>query len=76
MWLCRSHVPAALTALTSITVKWKGTLLHQTTFDNMKRIMARETILAKPDFTQMQVQLNLEPASLKMAGPLHFTPGI
>lgn len=50
LWIRRSHVLAPLTALTSTSVKWKWTDEHQRAFDNMKRIMARETILAYPNF--------------------------
>ena len=50
MWGKRSEILAPLTALTSIKVKWKWTDLEQNAFDTMKRIMARETILAYPNF--------------------------
>jgi len=53
MWLRRSHVLAPLTALTSVKTKWKWTDEHQKAFDTMKRIMARETILAYPDFNKV-----------------------
>ena len=46
----RSETLAPLTALTSVNVKWKWTEVEQNAFDTMKRIMARETILAYPDF--------------------------
>ena len=52
MWLRRSHILAPLTALTSINTPWKWTEEHQTAFDNMKKIMARETILSYPNFNK------------------------
>ena len=52
MWIRRSHVLAPLTALTSTKVKYKWTEVHQKAFDDMKRILARETLLAHPDFSQ------------------------
>ena len=43
---------APLTLLTSKNVKWHWTDVHQKAFDTMKRIMAREVILAYPDFNK------------------------
>ncbi len=50
MWGKRSEILAPLTALTSINVKWQWTDKEQNAFDTMKKIMARETILAYPNF--------------------------
>jgi len=52
MWVHRSEVLAPLTSLTSknVVFKWKDT--HQQAFDNMKKILAREVILAFPDFNK------------------------
>jgi transposase InsO family protein len=50
MWIRRSETLAPLTALTSKNVKFKWTNTEQKAFDTMKRIMARETLLAYPDF--------------------------
>ena len=52
MWGKRSEILAPLTALTSINCKWQWTDKEQNAFDTMKRIMARETILAYPNFDQ------------------------
>jgi len=52
MWLRRSETLAPLTALTSSKVKFKWTEVEQKAFDTMKRIMARETLLAYPDFSK------------------------
>ena len=50
MWGKRSEILTPLTALTSMKAKWKWTDVEQNAFDTMKKIMARETILAYPDF--------------------------
>jgi hypothetical protein len=50
MWVRRSEILAPLSALCSNAVKWKWTEVHQKAFDTMKRVMAREVILAYPDF--------------------------
>ena len=52
IWPQRSHILAPLTALTSAKVKWKWTEDHQLAFDEMKRVMTRETLLAYPNFKQ------------------------
>jgi len=52
MWIRRSETLAPLTALTSKNVKFKWTDVEQKAFDTMKRIMARETLLAYPDFNK------------------------
>ena len=52
MWVRRSETLAPLTALTSKKVKFKWTDVEQKAFDTMKRIMARETLLAYPDFNK------------------------
>ena len=52
MWGRRSDILAPLTRLTSIKVKWQWTDVEQNAFDTMKKIMARDTILAYPDFDE------------------------
>ncbi len=52
MWIRRSHVLAPLAKLTSKTTKWKWGDEEQQAFDTMKRIIAKETLLAYPDFSQ------------------------
>ena len=52
MWIRRSETLAPLTALTSKNVPFKWTEVEQKAFDTMKRIMARETLLAYPDFNK------------------------
>jgi Reverse transcriptase (RNA-dependent DNA polymerase)/RNase H-like domain found in reverse transcriptase len=52
MWIRRSDTLAPLTALTSVNSKWEWTDIHQAAFDRMKTILARETVLAYPDFNQ------------------------
>jgi RNase H-like domain found in reverse transcriptase len=50
MWIRRSDVLAPLAALTSKTTKWNWTEEHQKAFDTMKKIIAKEVLLAYPDF--------------------------
>lgn len=52
MWIRRSDVLTPLTALTSKTADWRWTDVEQTAFDTIKRIVAREVLLAYPDFNQ------------------------
>jgi hypothetical protein len=50
MWIRRSHTLAPLTALSSKTVKWQWTDVEQNAFDEMKKIISRETLLTYPYF--------------------------
>ena len=52
MWKRRSHVLAPLTKLTGKGVKWAWDTPQQEAFDEIKRIMSKETILAYPDFSK------------------------
>jgi len=52
MWVRRSHVLAPLAALTSKTTKWKWEPQHQKAFVMAKRIIAKETLLACPNFNE------------------------
>jgi RNase H-like domain found in reverse transcriptase/Reverse transcriptase (RNA-dependent DNA polymerase)/Retroviral aspartyl protease len=52
MWRQRSHILAPLAALQSNTVKWKWSTEEQSAFDEIKRIIEREAILAFPDFSK------------------------
>src|SRR5687768_2981760 len=53
IWPQRSHILAPLTALTSVNAPWKWTADHQKAFNEMKRIIMRETLLAYPDFSEV-----------------------
>ena len=50
MWPRRSQILAPLTALTSEGVPFTWTSVHDKAFQEMKQVMARETLLAFPDF--------------------------
>ena len=52
MWICRSHILAPLTALTSKNVLWAWTAEHQAAFDKAKALISCEVMLAFPDFSQ------------------------
>ena len=50
MWGKRSEILAPLATLTSKSAKWKWEPEHQTAFETMKAVIAREAMLAYPDF--------------------------
>ena len=52
LWPRRSHILAPLSALSSQTAEWNWTEVHQNAFEEAKRMISREALLAYPDFTQ------------------------
>ena len=50
MWIRRSELLAPLTSMTSKEVKFKWTELHQNKLDLIKKVIAKETSLAYPNF--------------------------
>jgi len=52
MWIRRSHVLAPLAALTSKTTKWKWEPQHQKAFAMAKKVIAKEMLLAYPNFNK------------------------
>ena len=52
MWAKRSHLLHPITALTSNKVKFKWTDLEQKVFEDIKRAISQDTLLAYPDFNQ------------------------
>ena len=52
MWIRRSHVLAPLAKLTSKTVKWEWGSQQASAFAMCKRIIAKEVVLAYPDFSK------------------------
>jgi hypothetical protein len=48
---CHSHLLTPLMALTKKNVKFEWTKEHQHAFDLLKNSLAREVVLAYPDFT-------------------------
>ena len=55
MWSKRSEILAPLTALTSSSNPWKWTEIEDNLFKEMKKVMARETLLAFPNFNKQFV---------------------
>ena len=53
MWPKRSETLAPLSSMTSNKSKWQWTEAHQQAFENIKRIITRETLLMYPDFNQV-----------------------
>ena len=52
MWIRRSHLLAPLAALTSKGSKWIWGDTEQAAFEAMKKVLARATLLAYPDFSK------------------------
>ena len=52
MWIRRSDILAPLTKLTSNTSKWMWEEEQQNAFDNIKRVVSKDTLLSDPDFNQ------------------------
>ena len=52
MWIRRSHVLAPLAKLTSKTAKWEWGPVERKAFNDMKKIICREVMLAFPDFSK------------------------
>ena len=55
MWIRRSHILAPLARLTSKTTKWVWGDTERQAFETIKRVIARETLLAYPDFNKQFV---------------------
>ena len=52
MWAQSSHTLVTLTKITPSKVKFKWKKIKQDAFNTIKRIMARDTLLAYPDFNE------------------------
>jgi RNase H-like domain found in reverse transcriptase len=52
MWVRRSHVLAPLASLTSNKAKWSWEPQQEIAFQTAKKIIAREVMLAYPDFNK------------------------
>ena len=52
MWRGRSGLLAPLTQLTSKTAKWEWTNTHQKAFEDIKKVISKETLLAYPNFNK------------------------
>ena len=52
MWPRRSDLMAPLSRLTSKTVPWKWTAVEQKAFDDLRKIISKETLLSYPDFNK------------------------
>ena len=65
MWPQRSHLLAPLSSLTSAKVKWKWTPEHQESFDKMKALMAKETLVTFPDFSK-EFEIHTDASNLQL----------
>ena len=53
MWPRRSHMLVPLTKLTSIKRNFKWTQVEKDAFDEIKRIVVRDTLLTHPNFNEI-----------------------
>ena len=67
MWARRSHVLATLASLTSKTVKWHWGPEQQDAFEQAKKIIAKENLLAHPDFDKPFV-IHTDASHLQLGG--------
>ena len=51
-WIRRSHILTPLTQLTGKNTKWEWKKEHTEAFNAIKRVVAKETLLAYPDFSK------------------------
>jgi hypothetical protein len=66
MWPLRSLLLAPLSSLTpSSKVKWKWTTEHQESFDKMKALIAKETLLTFPDFSK-EFEIHTDASKLQL----------
>jgi hypothetical protein len=65
MWPQRLHLLAPLSSMTSAKVKWKWTDECQASFDKMKAIMAKETLVTFPDFTK-EFEIHTDASKLQL----------
>ena len=56
MWIRRSEALAPLTTLTSKEAKWEWTNVHQTSFDNMKKLIARAVLYSAIPTSMMSLK--------------------
>ena len=65
MWPGRSHFLAPLSSLTSANVKWKWTNEHQIAFEQMKALIAKETLVTFPDFSK-EFEIHTDASKLQL----------
>jgi hypothetical protein len=65
MWPLRSHLLAPLSSLTSAKIKWKCTTEHQEAYDKMKALIAKETLLIFPDFSE-EFEIHTDASKLQL----------
>jgi hypothetical protein len=65
MWPLRSHLLAPLSSLTSSKVKWKWATERQESFDKMKALIAKETLLTFPDFSK-EFEIHTDASKLQL----------
>ena len=69
MWKKRSHILAPLAALQSKNVKWRWTEVKQNAFDEIKRMISRDVLLAFPDFSKPFV-IHMDASKLQLGAVL------
>jgi hypothetical protein len=61
-----------VSSLTSVKVKWKWTPEHQVAFDQMKALIAKETLLTYPDFSK-EFEINTDASKLQLGACISQT---
>ena len=78
MWQRRSHMLAPLSKLMSINRTFQWTQFEQDTFNKIKRILIRNTLLTYPDFNET-LKINTNASAFQLGAviihkvkPIHF----
>ena len=65
MWPQRSHFLAPLSSMTSAKIKWKWTPECQEAFEQMKALIAKETLVTFPDFSK-EFEIHTDASKLQL----------
>jgi hypothetical protein len=70
MWPLRPHLLAPLSSMTSAKVKRKWAPECQDSFEKMKAIMAKETLVTFPDFTK-EFKIHTDASKLQLGACIY-----
>ena len=69
LWPSRSHILAPLTAMTSKNVTFKWEKVHEDAFQQIKQMVAQDTMLIHPNFSQ-KFTLHTDASDIQISGVL------